>query len=71
MTLSVTYDGPTSTLSIYVDGELADSCNWIHVKPSDMALAADLYIGKAVYSDPHPYLNAELGCFSFYSRALR
>lgn len=68
--MALTYNGASATSSIYVNGQLAGACRNITAKPSDMAVATDLFIGR-----PHdsrlPYLNAQLGCFRVLDRALR
>ena len=65
----MTFDG--STVKMYVNGRNVGTCNGMGQRFSKFPVAPDLFIGKAQWADPHPYLNAELGCFRVYNRVLR
>lgn len=69
----MTYDAPSATNKMYIDGRLVGDCTGsMSVNPSTIAAPKDLFIGRALWKDDDgSYLPAELGCFRMYGRALR
>jgi hypothetical protein len=68
--ITVTYDGPTSTVKTYRDGEVVGMCQDYPYKPSEQPLSTALFIGRSVHQVYHEYMNAEFKCFRIYNRAL-
>ncbi len=66
--MAVTYDAPSATAKVYVDGVEKSSCGGFDTKPSNIELT-HLVIGGSIFDDL--YWTGELGCFRLYDRALR
>lgn len=60
-----------SSAKMYINGKNVGTCTNMRQRLIDLPTPVDLFIGKAQYPDPHPYLDAELDCFRVYNRALR
>lgn len=67
--LALVYDAAASSVTMYVDGKSAGTCNGISTKPSERTQPTRMLIGRSLSNEP--YLPAELRCFRMYSRALR
>ena len=68
--ITVTYDGPSSTVKTYRNGEVVGTCQDYPYKPSEQPLSTALFIGRSVHQVYHEYLDAEFKCFRIYNRAL-
>ena len=69
--MAVTYDEPSSTAKVYIDGQLVSTCSKFGFNPSNIhGVATDLFIGRSL-EEVDPFLSGELGCFRIYNRALR
>ncbi|MFH9548217.1 family 43 glycosylhydrolase [Streptomyces sp. NPDC017435] len=70
--VTVTLDGATGTMVLYVDGVEAARATGVTVKPSELYDAAkdySGYIGRSLYS-ADPYFGGEVDDFRIYGRAL-
>ena len=67
--LALVYDASASSVTMYVDGKKAGTCDGFIVKPSEIVKPSSMFIGRSLSGDP--YLGAELRCFRMYNRALR
>lgn len=68
--VALTYDAPSATVKLYVDGEVTASCTGPNINPSTVSMATDVLIGRSV-TERNSSLNGELGCFRIYNRTLR
>ena len=68
-TVALTYDAPSTTATIYVDGQQTCSNPATLTNPSNIAVARDFFIGRSFHDNPT--LSGELNCFRVYGRALR
>ncbi len=68
-TVALTYDAPSTTATIYINGQQTCSNLATSTNPSNIAVAKDFFIGRAFHHNPT--LSGELRCFRIYSRALR
>lgn len=68
-TVALTYDAPSTTATIYIDGQQTCSNPATPTNPSNIAVARDFFIGRSFHNNPT--LTGELRCFRIYSRALR
>ncbi|MER5433707.1 family 43 glycosylhydrolase [Streptomyces sp. NPDC002588] len=70
--VTVTLDGPTGTMVLYVDGVEAARATGVTIKPAELYDAGkdySGYIGRSLYS-ADPYFGGEVDDFRIYDRAL-
>lgn len=67
--MALTYDAPSTTAKIYIDGQQTCINAATPTNPSNIAVARDFFIGRSFHNNPT--LSGEINCFRIYSRALR